>query len=235
MSHPFGQYTLTATPEALGARFKTMVPEWYRQRYNACPAQLLPVVLSEQPGGLSYFYWGLSPERSRNKTVSEKIYCRKAEDLLIKPLYKKVIRTHRCLIPADGFYLWKPLTKKTSVPYRVTIPAFGLFGFAGLWEEFEDEKGEVRHTFTIITVAATGKVSELHERIPLILPPALEEVWLSPSSGEDDIRVILETTTDWEPEVYSVSPAIEDAGLDLPSMILPAPASDQFGNLTLFG
>lgn len=234
MNPPFSQYTITAEPEDLRARFRIDVPEFYKKRYNAAPAQLLPVILAEQPEGLSFFYWGLFPGLNRNKTVSEKVITRRAEDMLIKPLYRKILGSHRCLIPADGFYIWKPLTRKAMVPYRVTFPSMGLVSFSAIWEEFEDDLGVQQHTFSVITVPAQGKSAELYERMPLVLSPASEERWLDLRTSESEIRRILEVTEIPPSDYYSVTPAIEDTSKDSPLMILPAPPADQFGNLTLF-
>ena len=235
MNPPFSRYTLTAEAVDIETRFRTAVPDFFRKRFNAAPAQLLPVILADQPQGLSFFYWGLFPALVGNRSVSEKVITRRAEDLLSKTLYRKVLRSHRCLVPADGFYLWKPLTRRTMIPYRVVVPSMGLFGLAGVWEEFEDERGDPQHTFSIVTIPANGKTMELGERMPLILSTEQEKVWVDMHAAEASVRAILETPANISTDHYTVSPAIEESGKDLPSMIHPAPPADQFGNLTLFG
>lgn len=228
------RYTLTGSREEVSARFTAELNEHFKPRFNAAPSQLLPVLTSDAPKGFSWFYWGLSPERSRNKAISERILNRKAEDILGKPAYRKNFQKHRCLIPADGYYFWKSLGKKTMIPYRVVLSGRPLFGIAGLWEEFETETGEHHHTFSMITIVPSAIMSGQGERIPLILSTEQEKVWLQ-SNSEADLELILTTRTDYPMEQYSVSPAIEKDSSDLPSMILPTPPSDQFGNLTLFG
>lgn len=45
-----------------------------------------------------------------------------------------------------------------------------VFGFAGLWEEWRDNKtGEILETCTIITTAANDVLSSVHDRKPVIL------------------------------------------------------------------
>ncbi|MFM7328757.1 MAG: SOS response-associated peptidase, partial [Bacteroidota bacterium] len=156
------------------------------------------------------------------------------EDMLAKPIYRKILRSHRCLIPADGFYIWKPLTRRSMVPYRIILPAIGLVSFAAIWEEFEDDKGAQQHTFSIITIPAQGKAGDLYDRMPLIPSPEHEKKWLDLRATEAEINQILEGSELPQSDYYSVSPAIEDTSKDTPSMILPAPPADQFGNLTLF-
>src|SRR5687767_9101829 len=144
-------YTITATPEVIADRFSVEVPDFYKAKYNVAPTQLLPVITSSSPQGLSTFYWGTSPEWSKNKSLGEKIINIRAESILEKPMLKKGMMKQRCLVPADGFYGWKKVGKKTSIPYRIVTNDQELFSFAGIWEEFDDSEGNERHTFSIIT------------------------------------------------------------------------------------
>jgi putative SOS response-associated peptidase YedK len=227
------RYTVTVTGEALAKRFSAEISDHYRPRFNAAPSQLLPVITSEHPEGFSWFYWGLSPDRSRNKSISERIINRRKEELLNKPAFRKSLAGHRCLIPADGFYYWKQVGKKTQVPYRAVLPEKTVFGIAGIWEEFETEAGEMHHTFSLVTRQTTTMAGSI-ERVPLILNEESEKIWLQ-SNSETEVIQLLDRSDDSKLDYYSVSPAIEQETRDLPSMILHTPPADQFGNLTLFG
>src|SRR5688572_12774165 len=110
------RYSLTASPEVIRERFSVEVPEFYQPKFNAAPTHLLPVVTSTAASGLSLFYWGTSPEWSKNKVPSEKMINVRGESLDEKPALKRALRKNRCLIPADGFYCWKKVGKKTSIP-----------------------------------------------------------------------------------------------------------------------
>ena len=44
--------------------------------------------------------------------------------------------------------------------------------FAELWEKWEPANGELLEAFTIITTEASKFVSEVHDRMPVILAPA---------------------------------------------------------------
>lgn len=228
------RYTLTAGQEDVISRFTAELGDHYKPRFNAAPAQLLPVLTSEAPQGFSWFYWGLSPDRSRNKSISERILNRRAEDILSKPAHRKSLVKHRCLIPADGFYFWKQLGKKTLVPYRVVLASRSLFGMAGIWEEFENEMGETQHTFSLITAAAPSSMIGSLERMPFLLNNDQERIWLH-STSDKEIENVLRSSPEFALEQYSVSPAIEQENKDLPSMVIHTPPADQFGNLTLFG
>lgn len=228
------RYSITATAAQITERFSVDVPEFYKEHYNASPTQLLPVITSASPEGVSLFYWGTAPDWAKNKTVSEKLINLRAEHFAEKPTLKKSIRTQRCIIPADGFYGWKKVGKKTSIPFRFVIKSKGIFSFPALWEEFEDTDGHQIQTFAIITVPADNVVNAVQERMPVILNRQTEKVWLEKESTEEKLMAILSTTERTEINYYPVSPRISQVDVDVPSLIVPTPPADQHGNLTLF-
>lgn len=228
------RYSITATAAQISERFSTDVPEFYKEHYNASPAQLLPIITSASPDGLSLFYWGTAPEWAKNKTLSEKLINLRAEHFPEKPTLKKSLRAHRCIIPADGFYGWRKVGKKTSIPYRFVVRNQEIFSFPGIWEEFEDTEGLQIQTFTIITVPANSVVNTVQERMPVILNREKEMIWLDKDSTEDKLLAVFSSADTQELSYYPVSPRISQVEIDVPSLIVPTPPADQFGNLTLF-
>ena len=230
----FDRYSLTASSKNVAERFSVEVPEFYKPRYNAAPSQLLPVITSSGRQGLSWFYWGRPPQFARNKNLGEKIINLAVETLQDKPVLKKALIRHRCIIPADGLYGWKKIGKKTAIPHRFTVTDQEIFSFAGLWEEFEDEDGATLHTFTIITVKSNDLMSATTERMPVIFNKAQEDRWLSNEPSESELISMLMSYPSSKMSVYTISPDISNPKNDYPSIIIPTPASDQHGNLTLF-
>lgn len=228
------RYSLTASATTLAERFSVEIPEFYKPRYNAAPSQLLPVITSSGRQGLSWFYWGRPPQFAHNKNLGEKIINLSVETLREKPVLKKALIQHRCIIPADGFYAWKKIGKKTLIPHRFLVADQALFSFAGLWEEFEDEEGTILHTFTLITTLANEMVSSATDRMPIIFDKEQEELWLSGKTPERELLQSLVSYPASKMSVYTVSPGISNTRNDFPSIILSVPASDQHGNLTLF-
>ncbi len=229
-----GRYTIVAKAEAVKERFKVVVPSNYQSRYNAAPTQILPVITNESPEGLSNFYWGLIPSWSKNKSVSSKLFNARAETLAQKASFKNALRSHRCMVIADGFYEWKVVGKKTKIPYRIKLKTDELFAFAGLWEEFDTEQGEIMHTFTIITTTANNTVSDIHERMPVILNPKNEALWLDDSLSVEDHIDLLKPYDSDKMTAYTVSPRVNNANTDQPDLIEFSTPADQLGNYTLF-
>lgn len=228
------RYSITASPTKIEQRFGADVLDTYAPNFNAAPTHLLPVITSASSHGISTFYWGISPEWAKNKTLSEKIINIRAESILEKPMLKKGMMKNRCLIPADGFYAWRKVGKKTSIPYRLVVTDQDLFSFAGIWEEFEDTDGNELHTFSIITTESNGIVATIHERMPVIFTKETEKIWLDNQSSENDLMKILTAYPPEKMSHYPVSPRINNANTNVPSLIVPTPPADQFGNLTLF-
>ena len=81
-------------------------------------------------------------------------------------------------IPADGFYEWKRTGMK-KVPYRITLKNGELFGFADYGIPGYT-RGGVLNTCTIITTTANSLVETIHDRMPVILPKEVEDIWLDP-------------------------------------------------------
>lgn len=226
------RYSLSAVAEAVAQRFSVDPTPGYEPVFNAAPTQLLPVMTQESPNGMSFFYWGLPPVWAKDKPLGERLINTPAEQISEKPALRKKLHGHRCLIPADGFYLWKRIGKKAAVPYRFTFPDKGLFAIAGFWEEYEDENNVPHHTFSMITTEGAASVAGFAARMPAIIAVELESEWLK--SESEDLALSMLVPYPGELIHYSVSTLVNDPARNDKRVILPAPAADQFGNLTLF-
>ncbi len=228
----FVRYSLTCSSEEASQGFGVDVPAGYEPQYNAAPTHLLPVITQDSQKGFSFFYWGAPPSRANKKALGEKIINTRAELIREKPVLLKRLLRHRCLIPADGYYDWKKIGKKANVPYRFTLKSKGVFFLAGTWEEYEDDSGEIMHTFNLITTEPSSSVASVSERMPAILEVDAGKLWLN-FDAEDEILDALKPFPD-SLEYYSVSQLVNSPDRNSKLAILPAPAADQYGNLTLF-
>lgn len=228
------RFSIGVPASVLAERFKAEEPTAHIAKYNGAPSQLFPVITSESPQGFSYFYWGLSPAWAKNKALAERIINTQAELIAEKATLRKTLKKNRCLIPSDGFYAWKKVGKKTFVPWRFVLPSKEVFSIAGLWEEYDDEEGDSFHTFTIITTPADGLVLTVNERMPWILTKEQEAIWLKKESEEAELLSLMSSSKNPVMDGFTVSPQLNSIQYDKPLLILPTPAADQFGNLTLF-
>jgi putative SOS response-associated peptidase YedK len=86
----------------------------------------------------------------------------------------------------------------------------------------------------ILTLQANETVSTIAERMPVIFNKKMEDVWLDKTASEKELAELLIPYSDSKISAYTVSPRINDPENEHASLILPAPSSDQHGNLTLF-
>ena len=228
-------YSISAPSHLVEEAFNVDVTEGYHQRYNACPTQLLPVITSDNPDGLSFFYWGMNPGFTKSKSVSKKLMLAPVEEIPHKTSLKKHLRTNRCVIIADGFYDWKILSKKGKTPYRFFLPGNEPFAIAGLWDAFDNENGETIHTFKMITTPANNEVADVSDRMPAILEKDFLIEWLNDSNTEESLIALLKPYKEKALDRYTVNPKLSNPDSDEARLHNRVPPADQFGNLTLFG
>ncbi|NNN20651.1 MAG: SOS response-associated peptidase [Acidimicrobiales bacterium] len=173
-------------------------PSW-----NVAPGQdVLIVVESEKRNRIEKANWGLVPAWAKDiKTLNRPINAR-SETLSEKPFFRNLIKSKRCIVPADGFYEWskipeasdksqelknKASVKSSKVPHYINRSNGDLLALAGLWDFWRDKNSEIElTTFTIITTAANNFMKPIHDRMPVIVDPSLWQMWLGESQLPSD-------------------------------------------------
>lgn len=227
------RYTITADQEALEKRFGVEIPDRYEPRFNAAPTQILPVI-TQNSKGLSFFYWGQIPEWSKNKAISPKLIYAESEKIGEKATNKMALKSHRCIVPLDGFYGWKKVSKKGKIPHRFIFGDKEIRSCPAIWEEFEDDEGQSVQTFKLITIAANKVVGEVSDRMPVIFEKPQEELYLSDSEDLEAIAELFKPYPNDKMGSYTVSPQFSNTENEGPALIKPFAAADQFGNYSLF-
>lgn len=224
-----GRYSLTRRQTDIIERFGVLELladlEEMEPRFNIAPSQRVPVIINiDNKRTLAMYKWGLVPFWAKDLAKTKPIINARAETMAEKPFFKQAVKSKRCLIPADGFYEWKQ-TGKTKTPMYIHEPGRQLFAFAGLWDEWRSPDGEVLRTCTIITTGANQKISSVHDRMPVIVRPDLEGLWLNPELKElKDLQPVLQALPEDGLDMYPVSPKVNSARGDSPDMVEPAPA-----------
>jgi len=112
--------------------------------------------------------------------MGDRLINARAEFVAEEPAFRAAFEARRCLVLTSGFYEWQGKTKQ---PFWIGMKDGGEFDMAGLWESWKDRtSGEVIESFTIITTAANALVSQIHDRMPVIIDPNDFDTWLTTST-----------------------------------------------------
>jgi putative SOS response-associated peptidase YedK len=180
-----GRFSIFADPERLAERFAAALPEQGIQpRYNAAPTQDLPVLLNEDRSRIQLLRWGLIPFWAKDPSIGNRMINARAETLAEKPSFRTPLKKRRCLVLADGFYEWKKVNSGKQ-PMRIALTSGQPFAFAGLWETWKQPDGDLLRTFTIITTQPNELVASIHNRMPAILLPEHEALWLDDAAQQE--------------------------------------------------
>lgn len=193
-----GRFASSTPPDQLAKYFGAEMPAEERlldANHNVAPTQAVYTVYED--GGvrrLDTFHWGLVPFWAKDPKIGNRMINARSETLAEKNSYKRPFAKRRCIIPADGFYEWKKIEgQKRKQPMYMSRVDGEPLAFAGLWEIWRDPNhtdadGEPMELFscTIITGEPNEKVAEVHDRMPVMLPPDAWDTWLDRDNQDTD-------------------------------------------------
>lgn len=219
-----GRFSLVADPNDLREAFPWLnIPEGIQPRYNIAPTQPIAVIPNNGKNKLDFFTWGLIPSWAKDPGIGSRLINARAETLQEKPAFRSAFRRRRCLIPASGFYEWKqdPGTK-SKTPMYIFMKSGAPFAFAGLWEMWESPDGSTILSGTIITTEPNELMSEIHNRMPVILPPQAYNAWLDPGEpAPNQLANLLKPYPAQEMTAYAVSRQVNNPANETPACIVP--------------
>lgn len=138
-------------------------------RYNIAPTQVLDVVLlNGDELVLSSMSWGVSLSvPGKTKMVTRRVQNARSDKVWSSRLWKPLISKQRVLVPVNGFYEWRRKNKKLEAAYYIKRQGHSAMFFAGIYRAAtqESDKAEV----SIVTTQANEPMSEVHDRMPVIL------------------------------------------------------------------
>lgn len=169
-----GRFTLHTSVHEIVERFS--LPKFdfsYTPSFNVAPTQDVFTVISTKNGpSAALMRWGLIPPWLQKGPSRPPLINARLETLTEKPTFSRLVDERRCLIIADGFYEWKKEGAR-KYPVYITLQDGAPFAFAGLWDQ------TTALSCTIITQEANEIIKPIHHRMPVILTPDTEKLWLS--------------------------------------------------------
>ena len=137
-----------------------------------CPTDLAPVITT---AGVVPMAWGFPRPNGGRVVINAK-----AETAAEKEMFRNALFSRRMVVPSTGFFEWRQVEgKKLKDKYLLRLPNTPMLYMAGLYSVFRQPDGRRELRFVIITTAANGSVSQLHDRMPVILSADETGEWMS--------------------------------------------------------
>ncbi len=199
-------------------------------RFNVAPTDDAYVIVErEERRAVTAYRWGLVPHWSTELKAGSRMFNARAETITTSPAFREAFGRRRCVVPVDSFYEWK---REGTIrqPYRIVREDGLPLALAGLWAGWRDAAADqVRRTFTIVTTTPNQALSELHDRMPVVLRGDDVDLWLSDGrsgSAVDPGRLLamLQPTDDLALRVHPVERHVNDVRRDGPELIEPLAA-----------
>lgn len=218
-----GRITSLLSAELLSVTFGVPAPEAVMSRYNIAPTHHIPVIRENSDCGrcLGAVRWGQVPSWANDLSIGTGLINTKMENLTEKQGFSGASGLCRCIVPANGFYVWLH-TGDRKQPWYVTRKDGAPMAFAGLLEQWSTPGGNEIETCTIITVAANELLRHLHDRMPAILESHDFPLWLasSPLPSSRLISMLRSPPSDVL-TTYPVSTLVNNPACDGPDCIEP--------------
>lgn len=185
-------------------------------RYNIAPSQMVEAMVRDGAAvRLGPMRWGFANEPGAARAPINA----RAETVSRIAVFREAFAKRRCLIVADGFYEWQK-AGSAKRPHFIRMRSGRPFGLAGIWTSFHAENGQRVPTCAILTCAANALMAPIHNRMPVILPPAARERWVDPSlDASPSLRALLAPFTSEEMEAYEVSTFVNSPRHDSPECV----------------
>ncbi|CDY73357.1 Gifsy-2 prophage protein [Caballeronia glathei] len=140
-------------------------------------------------------HWGYCPPWAIQKKLPQTINAR-VETAATSAYFKALWRKARILVPADGWFEWRVEAgpagaKPFKQPYFIRRTDGEPMFLAALTSiQTEDDALVPGAGLVIVTAAADEGLVDVHDRRPLVLPPAAARRWLDPALGAEELAAL---------------------------------------------
>lgn len=237
-----GRYATSRTPSDLARDFEARLGDTVaglEADYNVAPTDTAPIVLArvDADDGTTWrevvaARWGLVPSWAKDRSIGSRMINARSETVAEKPAFRKAFATRRAVVPADGYFEWYAgqeggSSKQPKQPFFITDPDRSGLGLAGLYEFWRSApEAEWLLTFTVLTTSAEDAEGRIHDRAPLLVPPAAMDEWLAPRALDGGHwRDLLPPATPGRLVAYPVDRAVGNVRNNGPHLVEPVALS----------
>ena len=150
---------------------------------EARPTNVVPVIAPDRNGIKTVFpmRWGF------RVTGLSLVVNARTETAAVRPTFRDAWRQHRCAIPAESYIEWEHIAApngktRTGDKFSIRPADEPVTWLCGLYR-IEDGLP----VFTVLTREPSESVRHIHDRMPLILPGSLIDVWVDPNRRAEDL------------------------------------------------
>lgn len=148
------------------------------------PTDIVPVIAPNSKGVRTIYpmQWGYL-----NKEGKRTLFNARIETAGVKPTFKDSWQYQRCIIPASYYFEWQHFKspdgkEKTGDKFAIQPAGYTVTWLCGL---YRIENGYP--VFVVLTKEPTVKLSQIHDRMPVMLPADKIDEWINPASNPADI------------------------------------------------
>lgn len=192
--------------------------------YNISPSTYNPVVVRNSPDKVVMMKWGLVPFWAKDPKIGFGLINARSEGIEDRPVFRKPVRSQRCLVPATGFFEWKKLKlekKEEKIPFYIILKDQEIISFAGIYDIWRDTEGKEIYSYAIITTSANEIMRDIHDRMPVILDKDAEDRYLDKETGLSEVLNLLKPFDSKQMKSYPVSKSVNYPGNDSITLISP--------------
>jgi putative SOS response-associated peptidase YedK len=166
----------------LDDHFEASIDQYDGPLFNVAPGSSVLSVLSYRDKyKVGYIKWGF-------QTDFGLVINARSESMYEKVLFKNLIEANRCVILSDGFYEWDHKNKSKN-PYYLVNENKEMRAYAGLWRRVGKN-----YEVIIITKEAKGLISDIHDRLPVILNVKQAKEWMQQSSSLETLKELISSS-----------------------------------------
>ena len=143
------------------------VLNYSEKSFNISPSNLINVInKNNNQFYIDNFFWSFTIFDKQND-INKLVINARLETIASKILFKESFIKRKCLIISNGYFEWKKIDNGKQ-PYFISIPKNEIIFFGGIWRK-ETINNIDTNAACIITKEANDNLSNVHNRMPLIL------------------------------------------------------------------
>jgi putative SOS response-associated peptidase YedK len=190
--------------------------------YNIAPTHTVWVLIPQTDGALKAmpYRWGLIPSWAEDARLAFNSINARIETVASKPTFRLAWQRRRCVVPVSGYFEWVG-AGVAKTPFFVYASSSPILMLGGIYERWESPGAAAIDSFSIVTTTATGAIASMHDRMPIILPPAALGTWLHPNAEFAAARILAFPPPPLA--FHPVSKAVGNVRNQGPQLIAPRP------------